>query len=319
MKFGFVSKHFPPPEFLKPRHIGVSFSDTSIKAVFFDKKSDKQSFKSFVVPIEKGAIINGGIANAAELVKKLSILRKNFDSPFVFFTVPDELVYVFSASVPSSGDDVTEAVTFIIEENVPLSLNETVFDFNPIQIEPSGSEYSASVVVAACAQKEIEKFSEIFYKSGFEPVGCMHESQAIARSVVPKKLSGTFSIIHARENRIGIHLAKDKTIVFSTIRNVSEDYEKEFLDEYEKFLDYCTKYSGGIKDQLLKGAFVCGQFGSAQKIIEAVNGAKNGQTNVKLSNVWVNVFDIDKHLPEIPFEKSLNFAGAIGAAISDIN
>jgi len=318
MKFKRLSKYFPPPKFLKPPHVGISFSDTSIKAISLGKKAKGPSFKSAIVSIEKGSVVNGIIVNMEEVVKKLSIVRKNFDSPFVFFTVPDELSYVFSVSVPTSGGDITEAVAFIIEENVPLSLNETIFDFIPTQISASDSEYKVSVVVAACVKKEVERFMEAFLKAGFEPIGCAHESQAIAKAVIPKNFFGTFCIVHARENRIGIHLIKNKIVYFSTIRNISsDDYKKEFLDEYEKFLEYCLKYDTN-QNQSIKSIFVCGEFESAQKVVEAVNSSNSFSKSINLSNVWTNVFEIDKYLPDIPFEKSLSFAGSIGAALSDI-
>jgi hypothetical protein len=317
MKFRFLSKHFPPPKFLKPSHIGISFSDTSIKAISFEKGS-KPRFKSAIVSIEKGSIVGGIIVNMEEVVKRLSLVKKNFDSPFVFFTMPDELTYVFSSSIPTAGGDITEAVAFIIEENVPLSLNETIFDFAPTQITQSGAEYSASVVVAACVKKEVEKFMEAFHRAGFEPIGCVHESQAIAKAVIPKNFLGTFCVIHARENRIGIHLIKNRLVNFSTIRTiVSEDYKKEFLDEYEKFLEYCSRYDVS-QSQPIKSVFVCGEFESAQKVVETINDSGSLPKNTKLSNVWTNVFEIDKYLPDIPFEKSLGFAGSIGAALSDI-
>ncbi|MFH0804310.1 MAG: pilus assembly protein PilM [Candidatus Zambryskibacteria bacterium] len=319
MKFKYLSKYFPPPQFLKPPRIGVSFSDTSIKAISFESKSTGPHFKSAIISIEKGAVVAGSIVNMEEVVKRLSIIKKSFVLPFVFFTVPDELSYVFSASIPTSGGDLTEAIAFVIEENVPLPLNETVFDFVPTQIVPSESGYDASVVVTACVKKEMERFLEAFYKAGFEPVGCIPESQAIAGAVVPKNFLGTFCVVHAREKRIGIHLIKNKTVYFSTIRTISDgDYKKEFLDEYDKFLEYCSKYDVN-QNQPIKAIFVCGEFVDAQKIVEAITESSTPVKNIKLSNVWANVFEIDKYSPDIPFEKSLSFAGAIGSALLDIN
>jgi len=318
MRFGNLFKYFPPPQFLKPPHIGISFSDTSIKAISFEKKSATPHLKSAIVSLERGSIAQGAIVNMEEVVKKLSLIRKDFDLPFAFFTVPDELSYVFSASVPTSGGDMTEAVAFVIEENVPLSLDETIFDFVPISISPSGSEYTVSVVVAACVKKEVERFAEAFSSAGFEPVGCIQESQAIAEALIPERLSGAFCIVQAREDRIGIYLIKNKTACFSTIRTISSDnYKKEFLDEYDKFLDYCSKHDNS-QNQPIESTLICGEFESAQKVVEAINGSASLSKNFKLSNVWANVFEISKHYPDIPFEKSLSFAGSVGAALLDI-
>jgi len=320
MRFRFLSKYFPPPQFLKPPCIGVSFSDFSIKAISFDKTSADPFLKSVVMPIEKGSIVAGSIVNMGDVIKKLSVARKNFNLPFVFFTIPDELTYVFSTSIlVGNRGNATENVAFVMEENVPLSLNDTIFDFVPTKIVRSDLEYDASVVVAACVKKEVEKFIEALRKGGFEPMGCIHESQAIANALVPKKFLGTLCIVHARENRVGIYLVRDNLVIFSTLRSVLDgDYKKQFMDEYEKFLEYCLKYDTN-QNQQVKSVLVCGEFEYAKKAVETIIDSSNCAKDVKLSNVWTNVFEIDKHLPDIPYEKSLSFAGSIGATLSDIS
>jgi len=312
-----IAKYFPPPSFLKPTHIGISFSDSNIKAVYFDRLFSKPRIESIVVSLEKGVIVEGRISNAESVVKALSTIRQKFASPFVFFTIPDELTYVFSVSIPViSPHNITESVAFSIEENVPLLLSDTIFDFKPIKIVQSNSEYKATVVVAACVKKEVEKFVDVIHRSGLEVVGCIHESQAIALSVVPKDFKGTVHVVHARKNRIGIYLLKDNVVLFSTIRSVLEgDYKKQFLDEYEKFLEYCSKYN--ISEEMPKvSIFVCGDFEYGKSAIESLLDYKGSTKDAKLSNVWSNVLEIERDTPEISYEDSLALAGPIGAVLA---
>lgn len=320
MKNNFISKYFPQEKYLKPLHLGISFSEKNIKAIFFDKTEKNPRIKSVIVPIEKNAISSGKIANINEIVEKLSEVRKNFDFPFVFFAVPDELTFVFTVSVPViAGKDITEAIAFIMEENVPLALNDIVFDFAPTSIYKKDSELYASAIVAATAKNEVEKFISALQQSGFEPVGCIHESQTVANAVVPQKFSGTLNIVHAKEDRVGIYLVKNNLVSFSTLRSTSgADYEKQFLDEYDKFLEYCSKYDSDQKCPI-ESILVCGEFNYAKKLAEAILNSPGRPKNVKLSNVWANVFEIDRHLPDLSYEESVNFAGPIGATLADIN
>lgn len=319
MRSSFLSKHFPLPKFLKPPHIGVTFSDSVIKAVMFDGPLPNPDLKSIVIPIDKGTIVGGNIANIPEITKKLAIVRESFKSSFVLFTIPDELTYIFSVSIPiTKGGNVTESVAFTIEENVPFSLADTVFDFTPFSTVKSESGYQASVVVAACVKREIEKFTEVFHKSGFELVGCVHESQAIANAVIPKDFTGASYIAHSRGDRIGIYLIRNNIVCFSTLRSVLEgDYKKQFLDEYVKFVEYSSKY-GTEEDAQTKNIFVCGEFEYAKKTVEALIELGGSTKNAKLSNVWSNVLRIEKNEPSISYEDSLNLAGPIGAILSDI-
>jgi hypothetical protein len=313
------SKYFPPPQFLNPPRVGISFSDSSIRAIYFDKTLKEPTLKSAEAPLERGVIVAGSIVNVEEVTKKLSEIREKFDSPFVFFTVPDELAYVFSTSIMvGSGGNATESIAFIMEENVPLSLGDTVFDFMPTKIEKSGTEYDTDFVVAACVKNEVTKFVEVLRRAGFEPLGCIHESQAIAQAVIQRNFTGTSAVIHARGNRVGIYLVKNNLVYFSTLRSiVGEDYINPFLDEYKKFMEYCLKLEA-IQNEPIEHVFVCGEFEYAKRVVESLLDSDESSKSVKLSNVWTNVFEIDKHLPEISYEKSLGFAGPIGAVLSDI-
>lgn len=318
MGFEYLSRYFPPPQFLKPPHSGLSFSDSSIKVVSFDKKSPHSTLKSLIVPLE-GAISNGKIINPDELANKLSVVRENLNSPFVFFTIPDELAYVFSVTIPVvKGSNPIDSVAFTIEENVPLSLTDTIFDFVPIKVFKSESDYNAYVVVAAGVKKEIEHYVETINKSGLEAVGCVHESQSIANAVIPQNFAGSSCIVHSRRGRIGIYLVKDGVVHFATLRTIDDgDYKKQFLDEYEKFFEFSLKYSTNEND-VIKNVFVCGEFEYAKKTTEAIFESGKSMKEAKLSNVWSNVLRIEKDPPNIPYEDSLNLAGPIGAVLSDI-
>jgi hypothetical protein len=253
-----------------------------------------------------------------EVAKKLSVVKENFGSTFIFFTVPDELAYIFSVLVPvKRGGNMLESVAFTIEENVPLALGDAIFDFTPAVVTGNAFEYRANLVVVACMKKEVEKFVEVIYASGLTPVGCIHESQAIARALIPKGVSGTVCIIHARKNRVGIYLVKGNVVYFSTIRSVLEgDFKSQFLDEYEKFLEYSMKY--GVSEEVIENVLVCGEFEYAKKAVEAVGDGRHAAKNPKLGNVWSNLLRIDKNVPSISYENSLELAGPIGTILSDI-
>ena len=41
------------------------------------------------------------------------------------------------------------------------------------------------------------------------------------------------------------------------------------------------------------------------------------KTNVEMADVWVNILDTNKNIPDIIFNQSLTFAAAIGLALRD--
>ncbi len=310
-----IFRYFPPPQFLHPKRMGISFSDLSVKVVKFGGGASKFPVQTLLIPLEPGIVVGGVVVKPEELSKKIIEAKPKFRSDYVSFTIPDELTYTFGTSVPiTSGQDVGEGVAFTIEENVPLALEDTVFDFAPISI--SGTQ--AKVVVAACVKKEVEKMIELLRVSGLEPLSCLPESQAIAQAIVPKTFEGTACIAHARDNRVAIYLVKNGTVQFSTIRSiVGQNYKQEFLDEYAKFLEYCEKYDTS-EDHTIKALFVCGEFGYAKQVVAAISESSKYKEQASLANVWSNVFAIGEYMPELQYETSLSFAGSIGAAITPI-
>lgn len=318
MKNGFLSKNFPIPKYLKPSYLGISFSDSNIKAIYFDKNLPISEIKSLIVPLDKGSIVEGKIINQKEVINKLSLIRKEFDIDFAFFTIPDELIYIFYTKIPIVPHmDVYEAVAFTIEENIPITLEDSVFDYVPYKIEKSEDGFDLSVVVSACPESEHKNYTDLFNKSGFKILGSVNESQAIANALIKKDSKDTYSIIHARKGRIGTYLVKEGLVHFSTITLVSEEnYQEEFIKEYEKFIEYSAKYILKAEDPI-KTIFVCGEFEYARKIVES--SGKNAElvNNLKLSNVWTNVLEIEKEIPNIKYEDSLNLAGPLGTLLND--
>lgn len=318
MGLNFLTRHFPVPKFLKPPHIGISFSDNNIKAISVSGSHHRPNLKSIIVPLEDGVVVGGKVLNKAQLVKKLSVVKEYFSTPFVIFTIPDELVYIFETEVPfTKGTNGYEAVAFTIEENVPLSLADTVFDFTPVKFSEVEDESRINIVVAASVKKEIENFTESINESGLTVFGALPESQAITNALVEKGSTEAFCIVHARRDRLGIYLVRGGVVHFATIRNVlSDDYRGQFLDEYQKFLEYTERYG---TDELarVKTVYVCGDFEFGKKVVAAMSESNGLLQNAKLANIWTNVLKIEEVTPSISYEDSLSFAGPVGSVLSD--
>ena len=315
----FISKHFPLPKFLIPSHIGLSFSDTNIRAILIGGTKLRPSLKNITIPLDQGVIVGGKIVDIQKVVEKLSLLKSYFGLSFVFFAIPDELAYIFQVAVPViQGGDISEGVAFTIEENVPLPFSDVIFDFKPTKITKSDSGYESEVVTVACVKKEVDKFIQAITDSGLLPVGCVHESQAIANALVPKNSTDVFGIVHARRDRIGIYLVKDGVVRFATLRSITaDDYKTQFLDEYVKFIEYATHDHVQV-DGAIKTIFACGDFEYSKKVVEAIVEGKDLMKNAKLANVWTNILRLNDTTPSVSYEDSLNFAGPVGATLASI-
>lgn len=101
--------------------------------------------------------------------------------------------------------------------------------------------------------------------------------------------------------------------VFNTLlRGVSilrEDIEKHFL------YWHTHKNKHGMKNLPIKKIILSGEEASLLGLSEYLSVSLRNK--VEMGNVWTNVFEIEKNIPEINFNQSLGFAAAIGVALKD--
>lgn len=312
MKFQSILDKFAPPEFINAPTSALVFSDTSIRILYLDPLS-KKPLVYRELNLEPGVIESGQIKNADKLAKTLEGARKISPTQFVRFAIPDETSYVFTAKVPVLPHKTAEeSVAFILEENVPIPLAEANFDFIPQSAEDNGNGYFAKVVATATSAALVDSYVAALRRADFEPLLCVNESQAIANSVVPRGFMGSSIIIYIHKNCIGIYAAEGQTIEFSSISKVeAPDYTQTIISELTNTHKYWEEHEGASRPDIKY--FVCGHYEMCSRALSEINNIEG--VAAKMSNVWVNIFDLDGYLPGISFEDSLKFASAIGLLI----
>jgi hypothetical protein len=274
---------------------------------------------SMEVPIPKGVMEFGVIKNEEEMAQILSEASKGLGTPFVKFAVPDQISYVFTASVPVAlGTDLEESISSIIEENVPLSLSDTVFDFNITKLIKDNGSNMAEVAVTAMSKSTVESYIACINKAGMDALLISGEAQAMAKSVIPKGSNGYFAIIYIHKDMVNIYVSSGQSIIFSSFAQLPQNSATSLFDSFVraeliKSINYC-KEKGLLKEDVPLAeasvrCLVCGVYDLSVSVGNLL--AKDGYT-VSLANVWTNAFSLEEYVPDISFDKSLLFAGAIG-------
>jgi len=299
---------------LDPDFTALVFSDANIRLLALDR-ANFHTENFLEISLAEGAIVSGVIKKEGEIVKVLEGLKEKVKSPFVKFAVPDEISYVFTASVSvSAGQTAEEPVSFILEENVPLLLSDISFDFTPLNIEKSENGFKSKMLVTAVSSSIIESYTKVLKEAGFVPIYCVNESQAIARSIVPSTANENAAIVYVHRNIVGIYITEGQIVEFSsTIQIPPNSSPKLFTSfvtaELKKSLDYWREKAGKDKARIIN-CYLCGKYEECKLVIE--DAGKLGEVAVRFGNVWQNTFSLADYIPEISFEDSLRFAGAVG-------
>lgn len=337
---------FPPPAFLTMPTTGLSVESEMVRVITFEKKYGNSVVKKqSEYLLESGAIVAGEVVKPESFVSAFKKAKEEHGARFVRMALPEEKAYVYDAVIPMpETGELSDAVEFSIDQNIPLSAAEAVFDFAVIG-EPflNNEVKSVRIVVSAYPRAMIETWVELLGQAGITPIHFAVESQSVAHAVVP----------HGdKRPRLLVHFLKDKTIVavvseglvrFSTsvaggttggsleqahAEKILSSHEGEKIsesiellavrDEVRKVFSYWLSKEGihSKKDpQNIQSIVVTGHVADIVDVAEYL-GTHAGVPAYR-GNVWQNAFSVDEVVPTIEFEQSLALAVVVGVGLPD--
>ncbi|MEI8338094.1 MAG: pilus assembly protein PilM [bacterium] len=330
---------FPTPTFLSFSGTGIDFSSEGFRYVDFDKDEKGLKLKKFgFEKIEEKDFLRS--EQAITLLKKIS----NKKIKYVRVILPEESSYLFI--LPIEGDDAfaREEVEFHLEENVPLLLKNTVFDYKLFY-----EDNKKFAVVTALSQDSVLDYVNFFEKCDIKPISFIPESHALAKGLIKKDQKGIVLIAHINKNKTIISIAKDRIIRFSSaiqfggemiteaiskycqipinqaeiVKNKegfsmkTEDHDcflalgnaiSVIRDEIERVIVYWNTHNeknGPIEKIILSGSNA-NMPGLAEHLSESL------RIKVEKGDAWSNFPRYKSEVPEIPLEESLSYAALLG-------
>ena len=344
----------PPPRFLQMPAVGLDITDRRARFIEFKKGSGGLVIKRRgEIKIPPGVVVSGKLKRPEELKKVFSDFARENDFSFARVSLPEERAYIVKMNVPDvSYEEMRNAIAFQLDEYVPVSAKEAVFDYQIIG--PSAEKKgSLEVSVSVLPHKEIDAYLHMLSGTGIMPVAFEIEAQAIARAVIPKEKSGTYAIADIGGSRTGLFVISGKAARFtSTIdagsNMVTEALEKQFgvgraeaekmknerplvrgsddfsaavlpslsilRDEINKLFVYWHTHRQEGKNLRIEKVYLSGGGANLKGLDEYLSASL--RVPVEVSNPWVNVNDFDRYIPDIPHRLSLGYAAAIGLALA---
>ncbi len=335
---------------------GLDISDQSLKFVeLIPAKHGIKMGKYGERKIPSGIIESGKIRDPKKLEEVLLSLRKEEGIRFVRVSLPEEQVYLFHLRLPKDGlKNVREAIELSLEEHIPISAEQAIFDYEILNETPTSLELE----VAAIPKNIIENYLLVFRDSYISVQSFELEAQAISRAVIKKGDLGTYMIVDFGQTRTGIFIISQGATVFtSTLElggvmltqmiqknfNVSvEEAEKMKLRfglernmENREIFSVLLNSVSVLRDEIVRHfiywhthkdeegndrppigkIILCG--GDANLIGLPEYFSSSIKTKVELANVWTNVMNTGKYTPQINFNRSLGYAAALGLALGD--
>ncbi|MFA5934379.1 MAG: pilus assembly protein PilM [Candidatus Paceibacterota bacterium] len=357
MKSNFIKKIICVPNYLSMPTVGVDIGNRFIRYIDLNNKKGKLSLKRYgEVAIPSGVIKDGEILNKDILVNLLIELKKQFSSDFINISIPEDKNYIFNIKIPKVPEkEIRQILEFKIEENVPLKLDESYFEYEIVEEFSDKKELFLNVSVVP--RKMISEYSEIFGLAGLYPLSFETESRMTAFSVIPKGSKKTFMIINIKDDSAVLSIVSGRTVCltstvsignYSIIESLSKSPEYKdkkidklpddffysnkgydinafnsllnifsvFKDEIEKFTNYWLSQDDKTKNNFSIEIEKVFICGRSSALPSfREHIIQNLNVQIELANVWQNVFKLEDVVPDIKFVDSLDYAIPIGLAL----
>lgn len=353
------SRLLPPPQYLMMPSVGVDISDTSLKYIQFqpDSRSGTQLELSYWgdIDIPDSALHRGTVNDVKALSKAVAEVHDRTGMSTIRVSLPEERAYLFETEIKKGTPfkEIRGLLEFRLEENVPLSPRDAIFDYDIIQ--DNYKDDTLRVSVTAYARETIMNYYEACVSAGVTPLSFEVEAQAIARATIPKGDSGTHLIVDFGKTRTGIGIVYRGTLMYtSTIdiggadlsaalrRQLGEKPEADLThikntqglvravessDVYDALLPTMSAIIDEIRTRMM---YWNSRDNAATRQIETVilcGGSVNmkglpeyftemlGVPSVR-ADVWKNAFTLDQHVPAIGRRYSYGYSTAIGLALT---
>jgi len=216
-----LSKIIPPPSYITLPSIGVDISDTSLKYVAF--KPGLKHHKAKIIQawgdieIPANSLDRGAVINPKQLTDTLKEFKAKTGADFIRVSLPEERAYIFETELKNNvpAKEIASLLEFRLEENVPIPVRDTFFDYELIPQETAGKQ-SLKVVVAAYQRDTIMQYYEACLAADLTPISFEVEAQAMGRAVIPRDYNETVMLIDFGKTRTGVGILKSGVLLYTS-------------------------------------------------------------------------------------------------------
>jgi len=352
---------FNAPKFLAMPAVGLDISADAVRFVELEEHNDGQlrvaRYATRNFPL--GIISEGHIRDKKKLQDVISGLVSEYGLTFAYIALPEEQAYLANIRVPSVPPaQLHDAIEFRLEEHVPISGAEAIFDYVVVSDRSVGRKEMIDVVVSVLPRVVVDEYLDIFSGTGITPKAFEFESQAMARSIILAGDNGTFLVVDIGKMVTDIFVTANGVVQFSASLDIGGHYmtqaiEKAMSVPYEEAEKLKVEHGlvGGGKADAVRAALapVLSDLrmrllrhysywqthhgekvgGNIERVFVTGGGANlKGVTEylsmglevrVAIANPWVNVCSFEDYIPPLLLQEAHGYTAAIGLALRNFS
>lgn len=198
----------------KRSFVSLVITPRHLKAIKINTKNNSV-VKFAQVEIPPGIIVNYRVKDSETLIKSIKELweKNKIGEKYVGVVVPEFATYTKALSLPNLTDiEMKEALTWGIQEHLPVAVEEVVFDWKIIKREKDKAE----VLTVAILKDVLFNYIDAVAKAGLSPLVVETPSLSIQR-IIDKDESGKLIIYVSATEAILVITAKKEIVASSVV------------------------------------------------------------------------------------------------------
>lgn len=348
---------FHAPKYLAMPAVGLDISADAVRFIELDTNSKghlvvtRYATRNFPL----GIIAEGHVRDHKKLQDVISTLAHEHKLSFANISLPEEQAYLANIRIPRVPmGEVRDAIELRLEEHVPISGAEAVFDCVVVGETPGKKKENMDVVVSVLPRAVVEEYLEIFSGTGITAKAFEFESQAMARAIIPQGDNGTFLVIDIGKMVTDIFVTANGVVQFSASLDIGGHFittaiEKAMKVTYEEAEALKVKHGlvGGekvldvhnamlpvvsdLRTRLMRhysywqthhgdkvgGNIECVYVTGGGANLKGITEYLATELDVKVvvANPWRNVCSFEDYIPPLLMRESHGYTAAIGLAL----
>ncbi len=225
--------YFPTPYFLDMSHVGLDITPSSVKYIELTKESGHLKINKFgSQKLANQISFDDSLVNNKDLQDALTQIQKTQKISFVEVSIPEVKSYLYTTDVPAGDDSGMRAnIEMHLEENVPLTLAEAIFEYFPIRADKKTG--MVTVAVSVVPYQIVRDYTILLEKSGMTPISFLIENQALSRAVINYDDSSAYLLVQISDKRTILSIVSDHALQFTSSVSIgSADFTDGLMREY---------------------------------------------------------------------------------------
>ncbi len=324
----FIKKYIPTPKSISFEHAGVDVGLDHIRFMKMKRKGSKLEIVDFGIENTLATVDHAKpLMSQAGIVQVLKKIQKEHKLKYVEVSLPEDKIYLYMAEIEDGTEEsIRNQIESKIEENVPVQVDDAVFDFTKVTSIANSNKALYSVTVAD--RKDIDDYIELFKSANMEIVSFLILNQALTKTFVKAGDVESYCIVAVEKHSVVVSIVSFGIVIYTSTINRSvfrdeggvlvletPELLSDVVADINKIMTFWLSYvekNRKYNFQKIQSIILTSTHNDILHSDFANKISSQLKLPTQIGDVWINIMDTTKTVPPINKTDSYQYAATIG-------